>query len=150
VVSYAALKSLLHTAREQALATVYSSDSAVSEKSDALDCQFSQLVKRAEMLVLASPEKAPNIPALCRTLSVSERTLRKAFKRAGCLSPCRQLRLLRLTCVRRAMLSGHDERGTVTEFAVSLGFEELGRFAVRYRKAFGESPSATLRHASSS
>ena len=34
---------------------------------------------------------------------------------------------------------------TVTEIATALGFVELGRFSVEYRKAFGESPSETLR-----
>ena len=36
---------------------------------------------------------------------------------------------------------------TVTEIATALGFVELGRFSVEYRKAFGESPSETLRQA---
>jgi hypothetical protein len=33
---------------------------------------------------------------------------------------------------------------TVTSNANDHGFAELGRFAVEYRKLFGESPSATL------
>ena len=36
---------------------------------------------------------------------------------------------------------------TVTEIATALGFVELGRFSVEYRKAFGECPSETLRQA---
>jgi AraC family ethanolamine operon transcriptional activator len=32
----------------------------------------------------------------------------------------------------------------VTSIASSLGFTELGRFAVRYRNLFGETPSQTL------
>ena len=35
----------------------------------------------------------------------------------------------------------------VTEIATALGFVELGRFSVEYRRAFGESPSETLRRA---
>ncbi|MGA9539901.1 MAG: helix-turn-helix domain-containing protein, partial [Methyloceanibacter sp.] len=38
--------------------------------------------------------------------------------------------------------AGPDQ--TVTSIATHLGFFELGRFAVRYRKRFGEKPSETL------
>jgi AraC-like DNA-binding protein len=38
-----------------------------------------------------------------------------------------------------------DPRGCkVTNIASDLGFTELGRFAVRYRQMFGETPSQTL------
>jgi transcriptional regulator GlxA family with amidase domain len=33
---------------------------------------------------------------------------------------------------------------TVTEIAMFFGFEELGRFSVRYRQMFGRRPSLTL------
>jgi transcriptional regulator GlxA family with amidase domain len=36
---------------------------------------------------------------------------------------------------------------SVTEITTSLGFIELGRFSVEYRKQFGECPSVTLRKA---
>jgi len=59
----------------------------------------------------------------------------------------RYLKLLRLNRVRRGLsrtTSGHE---TVTSVAVRCGFVDLGRFAVEYRKLFGESPSETLRRA---
>ena len=125
---------------------VHSWGRAVSEEPDRVD-QFSLLVQRAELLVLASPDTTPNVSALSRTLGVSERALRNAFIRTYGLSPCRHLRMLRLTWVRRALLSAHDQAVTVTEIAMNFGFTELGRFSADYRKAFGESPSATLRRA---
>ena len=108
------------------------------------------LVQRAEMLALAELAKPLNIQALCRALAVSERTLRKAFNKTYGLPPCRQLRMLRLSRVRRALLSSHDKIVTVTEIATGFGFAELGRFSVEYRKVFGESPSATLHRTSRS
>jgi AraC-like DNA-binding protein len=108
------------------------------------------LVRRAEMLALAEFEKPLLISDLCRALAVSQRTLRKAFNKTYSRPPCRQLRMLRLSQVRRALLSAHDHVVTVTEIATGFGFAELGRFSVEYRKVFGESPSATLHRASRS
>jgi transcriptional regulator GlxA family with amidase domain len=102
------------------------------------------LVEQAEQLALADLDEPLHIPALCRALAVSERTLRKAFRRIHGLPPCRHLRMLRLSRARRALLSADCKRMTVTEIATCFGFVELGRFSVEYRKVFGESPSQTL------
>jgi len=106
------------------------------------------LVERAEKLALADPDEPLHISALCRILTVSERTLRKAFHRTYGVPPCRHLRMLRLSQARRALLCAEARFTTVTEIATSFGFVELGRFSVEYRKAFGESPSQTLQSAS--
>jgi AraC-like DNA-binding protein len=98
------------------------------------------LVEQAITLALADPPLP--ISALCHSLAVSERTLRKAFQEKYGLPPCRLLRMLRLALARDALLSGRSI--TVTEIAMQFGFAELGRFAVEYRKVFGESPSQTL------
>ena len=123
----------------------------VAEAPDRRASQSSlDLVQRAEMLALADLDETLHVAALSRTLAVSERTLRKAFKNTYGLPPCRHLRMLRLSRVRRALLSAHDRVLTVTEIATDFGFAELGRFSVEYRKVFGESPSVTLRRASPS
>ena len=106
------------------------------------------LVQRAEVLALADFDKPLHVATLAHALAVSERTLRKAFKSTYGLSPCRHLRMLRLSRVRRALLSAHDQVVTVTKIATEFGFAELGRFSVEYRKVFGESPSVTLRRSS--
>jgi transcriptional regulator GlxA family with amidase domain len=106
------------------------------------------LVEQAENLALADIDESLHISALCRSLEVSERTLRKAFHMVRGLPPCRQLRMLRLSRARRALLSADCKRMTVTEIATCFGFVELGRFSVEYRKVFGESPSQTLWRAS--
>ena len=94
------------------------------------------LVQRAEMLTLAQLDRpALHVATMASKLGVTERTLRKAFRRTQNLSPCRHLRFLRLSRARQALLAAHDEVATVTEIATSFGFAELGRFAVEYRKA---------------
>jgi transcriptional regulator GlxA family with amidase domain len=55
--------------------------------------------------------------------------------------------MLRLSEVRRALLSADSKRVTVTEIATCFGFVELV-FSVEYRTVFGESPSQTLHYAS--
>lgn len=102
------------------------------------------LVDQAENLALADWDESIHVSALCRTLAVSERTLRKAFHKIHGLPPCRHLRMLRLSRARRALLSANCKATTVTAIAMCFGFAELGRFSVEYRKVFGESPSQTL------
>jgi AraC-like DNA-binding protein len=53
--------------------------------------------------------------------------------------------MLKLSRARRELMLAHGRSVTVTEIATALGFVELGRFSVEYRRMFGESPSATLR-----
>jgi AraC family ethanolamine operon transcriptional activator len=76
---------------------------------------------------------------------VSERTLRAAFREALGLSPKQYTIVQRLRAVHDALQAADPRTTTVTDVAMAYGFFELGRFAGRYRLAFGESPSATLR-----
>ena len=84
---------------------------------------------------------------ICGVLGIPERTLLRAFRTIRNTTPSRYLRMLRLQRVRRA-LSNPSEGASVTRIAATFGFRELGRFAKDYKGAFGESPSDTLRNAS--
>jgi len=109
--------------------------------------RYRDIVAQAEAIALANAEEMPTIPAICCELSVSPRTLRKAFRSIYGQSPCRRLRVLRLNQARQALLAVDGETAKVTEIAICFGFFEFGRFSVEYRKLFGESPSQTLRSA---
>jgi transcriptional regulator GlxA family with amidase domain len=61
------------------------------------------------------------------------------------MSPKRFVMHDRLHEVRRALRDPRATRATVTDIATEHGFFELGRFAGRYKAAFGETPSQTLR-----
>ncbi|MGY4573922.1 helix-turn-helix domain-containing protein [Bradyrhizobium sp. BEA-2-5] len=102
------------------------------------------LVGQAEKLALSRPDQPPSISDICRALTVSERTLRKAFNEIHGVPPCRRLRMLRLLHARKMLLAADRELTTVTKVAIAFGFSELGRFSVEYRSAFGERPSQTL------
>jgi AraC family ethanolamine operon transcriptional activator len=84
------------------------------------------------------------IGVLPRMAGMSERALRNAFRREHGLSPKQfdlQERLLRA----RDALCHPAPSTTVTTVAYDHGFFELGRFSVRYKRAYGETPSQTIR-----
>jgi AraC family transcriptional regulator, ethanolamine operon transcriptional activator len=64
------------------------------------------------------------------------------------MGPTAYDRLRRMSLVRRTLRHANADVARVSEVARRYGFADPGRFAVEYRAAFGELPSATLRQAS--
>ena len=104
-------------------------------------------VERAEAYVHAHPDTRAPVHTVCRIVGLSERGLRNAFYKVRGMSPQQWMFEARLQSVRRALNDANERQTTVTSVAIGYGFYELGRFAARYRKAFGEAPSETLRNA---
>ena len=113
---------------------------------DPAQCLLPQHVKRALVYMRGNVAEKITLPGLAATCGAPERTLLKQFKRFVGLSPLAYLRRLRLNLARSA-LSQADCETAISEIAVSCGFTHLGRFATEYRRAFGESPSATRQRA---
>jgi AraC-like DNA-binding protein len=105
------------------------------------------VMRRFERFLESSPERPLYIAEICAAIGVAERTLRDHCLDHLGMSPHRYLWLRRMTLARRALSRADPTLKTVTEIATDLGFWELGRFSVAYRKLFGETPSATLRSA---
>lgn len=84
---------------------------------------------------------------LCQAANVSERTLRSAFQHLYGVSPIRYLQLRRMELVRRALRDADPCETRVSEVAARYGFTNLGRFAMEYRRLYGDNPSQTLRRA---
>ena len=84
------------------------------------------------------------IPEICKTIRVSERTLRVCCQEHLGMSPKRYLLLRRMALVRSSLREAVTDTTSVTDIAMRFGFWNLGRFAVEYRALFGETPSATL------
>jgi transcriptional regulator GlxA family with amidase domain len=76
---------------------------------------------------------------------VNPRTLQLAFHAIAGTGPHDFLACRRLNRARRMLLASRSEETNVTAVATAQGFTELGRFAVRYRRMFGESPAESLR-----
>jgi len=106
--------------------------------------RYQQIVDRFEEIARANLGQPLNVAEICDALAVSQRTLTRAVQAIRGSSPSRHLHALRLSAARAALKTDASEN--VTQVALRFGFRELGRFAVDYRAAFGESPSDTLRN----
>jgi AraC-like DNA-binding protein len=102
------------------------------------------LVRRA--IEIADAQGGPvRIAQLCGALRVSPSSLEGAFKSITGVAPHAFFLRRRLTHARCVLLRENPAQRKVTDVATELGFSELGRFAVRYREMFGETPSETLK-----
>jgi len=106
--------------------------------------QHAIVMRRFHRVVEENPEEPLYIPEICKTIGVSERTLRMCCQEHLATSPKRYLLLRRMGLVRRALRDTAPYTTSVTAIGTRYGFWELGRFAVEYHALFGESPSATL------
>jgi AraC-like DNA-binding protein len=115
------------------------------------DCQHSLaqgqhtiVMRRFRRVVEEHPGEPLYIPEICKTIGVSERTLRTCCQEHLGMSPKRYLFLRRMGLARRALREADPNASSVTAIGTHYGFWELGRFAVEYQALFGEPPSATL------
>lgn len=101
-------------------------------------------IKRVEDYIQTHTADSITIESLAARAGVSARTLFSGFQRYRGISPMDYLRQVRLDRVRQALL---DERQmqSITELAMHWGFNHMGRFAIDYKRRFGESPSETRR-----
>ncbi len=112
--------------------------------------QHTRIMIRFEEVLAEHPCRPLPMPELCALIGVSDRAFRSCCAEFLGISPSRYMLLRRLTAVRLALRDADPATAGVAEIAGRHGFTELGRFAVAYRTAFGESPSTTLRRASGS
>jgi len=103
-----------------------------------------RIVSAAQDYMEANLGATVQIAQLCEILSVSYKTLERAFLETLGVTPQSYLATRRLTVARRQLLDSVPKRSRVTEIALSCGCQHLGRFSTEYRKFFGETPSQTL------
>ena len=101
-------------------------------------------VRRAEAFMHAHSADTLQLKDIADAAGVPSRTLREGFQQFRGTSPMQFVRDLRMSQARETLLrAGPEVR--VSDVALACGFLHLGRFSLAYAKAFGESPSATLR-----
>ncbi len=103
---------------------------------------------RAEEYLASHLDRAVSRADLADAAGVSIRTLSRAFLKRHGTGPAGFLKARRLHASYRQLLTAEAGSTRVTDVAMRHGFNHLGRFAMEYKKAFGESPSATLNRSS--
>ncbi|WP_018151449.1 helix-turn-helix domain-containing protein [Leeia oryzae] len=103
----------------------------------------SDIVKRSQSIVMASPEEPVTVLDLCHTLRVSRRTLQNSFQLITNTTPVDYLRSIRLNGVRRMLSNPATANNAVREAAGYWGFYHLGHFSRDYSRLFNELPSET-------
>ncbi len=101
-------------------------------------------LNRALEYLRSTDNGSVTVADLCNVARVTQRTLEYAFRETFGISPLRFLHLRRYHAARRDLLAADGRTTTVTEIALKKGFYHMGRFAIRYKALFGESPSQTL------
>lgn len=100
-------------------------------------------VKLAVDFMRAHPEQSISVASLAAISGVSGRSLYNGFQQFLGVSPMRYLRDLRMERVREDLLDPRQPR-SVTAIVTRWGFFQLGRFAIEYRRRYGETPRETL------
>ena len=72
------------------------------------------------------------------------RTLSRAFEKKYEFGPMAFIKQRRLDAAYQDLLRAKAGNTSVTQIAHNYGFAHVGKFAIEYRKIFGESPSASL------
>jgi AraC-like DNA-binding protein len=102
-------------------------------------------LRRAEEYLAARLRESVSLAEVAAAAGVSVRTLSRGFRERHGVGPIGFLHRRRLEAARGDLLATAPGYATVTEVAHRYGFAHTGRFAIAYRRAFGESPSTTLR-----
>jgi AraC family ethanolamine operon transcriptional activator len=100
---------------------------------------------KAREYIDAHHHRRISLNELHREVHAGDRTLERAFLQTFDLSIRSYIKLCRLNTAHRALVMSDREYVSVTDVAWDSGFTHLGRFAVEYKKLFGESPSKSLR-----
>ena len=100
---------------------------------------------KARQYIEANLGETIRVASMCRYAGTTLRSLQRIFAREMGMSPQQYVKARRLNAVRRCLLAADENQVLrITEVALNHGLTHLGRFAVEYRRYFGESPRETL------
>lgn len=102
-------------------------------------------VRNVEQYIRSNADQPLTLRDLAGVAGVSERTLQAGFRRFRQTTPMEYLRDYRLDLAHQGLVAGAAGGRSVTDIALTCGFNHLGKFAKCYRARFGETPSETRR-----
>jgi AraC-like DNA-binding protein len=102
-------------------------------------------LRRAVQFIEDNADRPIGVRDIAEAARLSPRGVQDLFHRTFGISPTAYLRTVRLDAARRDLQAANPDTDTVAAVAARWGFGHLPRFAARYREAFGENPSRTLR-----
>jgi len=101
-------------------------------------------LSHAEEFICDNLENAITRDQLAEVSGRSIRTLSRSFEKKHGVGPMAFIKQRRLDAAYIDLLSAKPDTTTVTQVAINYGFAHIGKFAIEYGKAFGESPSTSL------
>jgi transcriptional regulator GlxA family with amidase domain len=103
------------------------------------------LLRRAIAFIEDSAHTDITVVDIAKAVYVTPRALQYMFRKHRDCTPMEYVRRVRLHYAHLDLVAGNRFTTTVGDIARRWGFGHLGRFAVSYREAYGESPHITLR-----
>jgi len=97
-----------------------------------------------EALLRTHDSEPRSVPQLAARLSTSERTLRRASRKAFGCSPLQLDRTLRLNAAHRALRLASPTTDRIWKIAARHGFWHMGQFGRDFHRLFGERPNEVL------
>lgn len=106
---------------------------------------YPALLRKAVEFIRDNAAHDVGVGDVAAALYLSPRTVQYMFRRHLDTTPTAYLRDIRLSRAREELIASDRNITTVAATASRWGFAHTGRFAVQYRRTFGESPHETLR-----
>jgi AraC-like DNA-binding protein len=101
-------------------------------------------IAKARQLLEENIDSIYSIKELGEELNVSIRTLQYNFKEKLGVTPKQYLHNLRLSSIRKELLSSNMLEVNISDIALKYGFFHSSHFTLEYKKMFGETPTQTL------
>ena len=106
------------------------------------------VLQAGHQFALEHMQAPPSLDDVCRATRMKRRTLQKYFQEIYGMGPTQYFRTRRLNAVRAELMEPSGTKSPVSVVSERWGFTHMGRFAMYYRRMFGETPRQTAqRHA---